>query len=292
MSFRSGFVAIIGRPNAGKSTILNAFLGEKISIVSEKPQTTRNIIRGVKNTSECQIVFVDTPGIHKGKGLLNEFMLKEALSSLRGVDAVLYLVEAQSPLTGDDQLIIEGLKHASSPVVLAVNKIDMVEKRRLLPLIKEYSALFPFSDIVPVSALKGDGVEELLKIIAKMLPEGPKYFPEDILTDQPVRFIAAEIIREKVFIFTRQEVPYSVAVVIEGFKETEGLVSISAVINVEKDSQKGIIIGRGGQMLKKIGSAARVDIEDLLGTKVFLELFVRVSKDWTKKPSYLKEFGY
>jgi len=292
MSFRSGFITIIGRPNAGKSTLLNALLGEKISIVSAKPQTTRNVVRGVKNLADCQIVFVDTPGIHRGGGLLNEFMLREALSAFKNVDGIIYLVEAPRPLSADDRFIIEGLEKVKTPVVLAINKVDLVEKHSLLPLMKECSGLFPFKEIVPLSALKGEGVEVLLKIISGLLPEGPKYFPEDMVTDQPERFIAAEIVREKVFQFTHQEIPYSVAVVVESFKEKKGLVSIRAVVNVEKDSQKGIVIGKGGGMLKKIGQAARVDMEDLLGAKVFLELFVRVQKDWTKKPSALKEFGY
>ncbi|MBI5643050.1 MAG: GTPase Era [Deltaproteobacteria bacterium] len=294
MAFRSGFISIIGRPNAGKSTLLNAILGEKISIVSDKPQTTRNIIRGVKNLPECQIVFIDTPGIHKGRGLLNEYMVREALSALHDVDGILYLVEADKPVTRDDHFIMEGLKGLECPVILGVNKVDKVDKRQLLPLIQEFSKVFPFKEIVPVSALKADGVDTLIRLFSEILPEGPKYFPEDILTDQPERFVVAELIREKVFHLTKEEVPYSVAVVIERFEEKKGgkLISISAAINVERDSQKGIIIGKGASMLKRIGKYARLDIEKLLGADVYLELFVRVQKEWTKSPGDLKEFGY
>lgn len=294
MPFKSGFVAIIGRPNAGKSTLLNTILGEKIAIVSEKPQTTRNTIRGVKNLEDCQAVFIDTPGLHRAKGLLNEFMVREALGALDSVDLILYMVDAEKGLTGDDRFIIGGLKKSKAPVVLLVNKVDRVGKPLLLPLIKEFSGLFGFKEIVPISALTGDGVDVLMKIVSSILPEGPEYFPKDTITDQPVRFIAAEIIREKVFILTKEEVPYSTAVTIEAFKEDadKGLIVINAVINVERDSQKGIIIGKGGSMLKRIGTAAREDMEALLGARVYLELFVRVEKDWTRRPGALKEFGY
>lgn len=292
MSFRSGFVSIIGRPNAGKSTLLNALLGEKVAIVSDKPQTTRNTIRGVKNLKDGQIIFVDTPGIHKATGLLNEFMVREALSMLRDVDAVLYMAEAVRPPTEEDLFIIEGLRKVKAPVVLVLNKVDMVDKPKLLPLIEDYAKRFPFKEIIPISALNHDGLDRLLEVVSNFLPQGPMYFPSDEITDQPVRLIAAEMVREKVFCFTSKEVPYSVAVVVESFKEKKGLVSISAVINVEKDSQKGIIIGKKGSMLKRIGTGARVEIEKLLGSKVYLELFVRVKKDWTKKPKILKEFGY
>lgn len=291
--FKSGFVAIIGRPNVGKSTLLNAILGEKIAIVSEKPQTTRNRIRGIKNTENCQIIFLDTPGIHEAKGYLNEFMVKEALSALEDVDVIIYLVEAIKKIK-DEEFIIQNLKKVKCPVILGINKVDIVRKDNLLPLIDEYSKAFLFKEIIPLSATKGEGIDELLKIVIELLPEGPKYFPEDILTDQAERFIVAEIIREKVFELTRQEIPYSTAVVVEKFKENPAkrIVSISATINVERDSQKGIIIGKGGTMLKEIGTRARMDIERLLGTKVFLELFVRVQKDWTKDKKILKEFGY
>ena len=307
MSFKSGFVAIIGRPNVGKSTLLNAILGEKIAIVSKKPQTTRNKIRGIKNMENAQIIFLDTPGIHTAKGYLNKFMVKEALSTLEDVDCIIYMVEATREVIEEELFIIENLKKVAPdgqpPIILCINKTDMAEKNKLLPLIDQYSRLYAFKEVIPLSAAKGEGVDELLKLIIQLLPEGPKYFPEDILTDLPERFVAAEIIREKVFEFTKQEIPYSTAVVVDRFKETpdrtirgqapqKKLISISATINVERDSQKGIIIGKKGGMLKQIGTSARIDIERLLGTKVFLELFVKVQKDWTKDKKMLKEFGY
>ena len=298
MPFKSGFVAIIGRPNVGKSTLLNAILGEKIAIVSKKPQTTRNKIRGIKNMENAQIIFLDTPGIHTAKGYLNKFMVKEALSALEDVDCIIYMVEATREVIEEELFIIENFKKVAPdgqpPIILCINKTDMAEKNKLLPLIDQYSRLYAFKEIIPLSAAKGEGVDELLKLIIQLLPEGPKYFPEDILTDLPERFVAAEIIREKVFEFTKQEIPYSTAVVVDRFKENpqKKLVSISATINVERDSQKGIIIGKKGGMLKQIGTSARIDIERLLGTKVFLELFVKVQKDWTKDKKMLKEFGY
>ena len=298
MSFKSGFVAIIGRPNVGKSTLLNAILGEKIAIVSKKPQTTRNKIRGIKNIENAQIIFLDTPGIHTAKGYLNKFMVKEALSALEDVDCIIYMVEAAREVIEEELFIIENFKKVAPdgqpPVILCINKTDMAEKNKLLPLIDQYSRLYAFKEVIPLSAAKGEGVDELLKLIIQLLPEGPKYFPEDILTDLPERFVAAEIVREKVFEFTKQEIPYSTAVVVDRFKENpqKKLVSISATINVERDSQKGIIIGKKGSMLKQIGTSARIDIERLLGTKVFLELFVKVQKDWTKDKKMLKEFGY
>ena len=293
MSFKSGFVSIIGRPNAGKSTLLNSILGEKVVIVSEKPQTTRNKIRGIKNMENAQIVFLDTPGIHQAKGHLNEFMVKEAMSALEDMDIIIYLVEATGKIK-DELFIIESLKKVRCPVLLGINKIDMVRKDSILPLMDEYSSAYPFREIIPLSARKGEGMDELFRCIVELLPEGPKYFTEDILTNQTERFVVAEIVREKVFELTREEIPYSTAVIVERFKENpgKGIISISATINVERDSQKGIIIGKGGAMLKEIGTRARIDIERLLGTKVYLELFVRVRKDWTKDAKSLKEFGY
>ena len=293
MSFKSGFVSIIGRPNAGKSTLLNSILGEKVVIVSEKPQTTRNKIRGIKNMENAQIIFLDTPGIHKAKGHLNEFMVKEAMSALEDMDIIIYLVEATGKIK-DELFIIESLKRVRCPVLLGINKIDMVRKDSILPLMDEYSSVYPFREIIPLSARKGEGMDELFRCIVELLPEGPKYFTEDILTDQTERFVVAEIVREKEFELTREEIPYSTAVIVERFKENPGkrIISISATINVERDSQKGIIIGKGGAMLKEIGTRARIDIERLLGTKVYLELFVRVRKDWTKDAKSLKEFGY
>ncbi len=292
--FRSGFVSIIGRPNVGKSTLLNSILGDKIAITSDKPQTTRNRVQGISNIPGAQIVFIDTPGIHRPRSRLNKYMMEAAHSSLKGVDVILFLVEADSSSLEREELILELLAETDTPVILVVNKIDLVKKEALLQVMDSFSRLYPFKEIVPVSALTGDGTKQLVELIFPSLPEGPRYFPDDILSDQPERFIVAEIIREKVFRLTHDEVPYCVAVLVESFKEREndGLISIAATINVERDSQKGIIIGRRGDMLKKIGTQARRDIEQLLGAKIFLELFVRVSRDWSENVQMLKEFGY
>ncbi|HEY6872610.1 MAG TPA: GTPase Era [Geobacteraceae bacterium] len=292
--FRSGFVSIIGRPNAGKSTLLNAILREKIVITSDKPQTTRNRIKGIHNIPGAQIVFIDTPGIHRAKSMLNRYMVEEALSSIREVDVILFLVEADAPAGSQEALILEILAEVTMPVILVINKIDLVPKESLLASIERYARLYPFREIVPVSALTGDGVERVVNTVYGCLPEGPLYFPDEILTDLPERFLVAEIVREKVFRLTRDEVPYSVAVEVESFKERPdgSLISISAAINVERESQKGIVIGKKGDMLKKIGTQARREIEQLLDAKVFLELFVRVRKDWSENPRLLKEFGY
>jgi GTPase len=293
-TFRSGFVSIIGRPNAGKSTLLNSILGEKIVITSDKPQTTRNRIKGIHNIPGAQIVFIDTPGIHRAKSMLNKYMVEEALASIKEVDVILLLVEANAPAGSGEALILELLAEVATPVLLVINKIDLVPKEALLANIERYAQLHHFREIVPVSALSGDGVERVVDLVRSYLPEGPRYFPDDILTDLPERFIVAEIIREKVFRLTRDEVPYSVAVEVETFKERPdgGLISIAAVINVERDSQKGIVIGKKGDMLKKIGMQARREIEQLLDSKVFLELFVRVRKDWSENPRMMKELGY
>ena len=297
MPFKSGFIAIIGRPNAGKSTFLNRVIGEKVSIVSPRPQTTRNRVRGVWNTTDAQIVFIDTPGIHnvdESKGSLNEFMVREAKRALADVDGVLYMVDAEKGVTEDDEVIMEVLKKTKAPVILAVNKVDAVKKEVVLPIIDTCSKGGDFAYVIPVSSLTGDGVNLLLDKLAGLLKEGPKYFPDDMITDQPERFIVAEMVREKIFLFLRQEIPYSVAVITEEFKEDakKNLISIRAAINVERDSQKGILIGKKGAMLKKIGTSARKEIEKLLGTKVFLELFVKVQKGWTRSEKDLKEFGY
>jgi GTPase len=292
--FRSGFVAIIGRPNVGKSTLLNRILGEKIVITSDKPQTTRNRVQGIHNLPDAQIVFIDTPGIHQARSRLNRYMMEEALSSVKGVDVVLLLVDAESFARTKDDLLLDVLRGIGVPVILAVNKIDLVRKDKLLEGIASHAALFPFREIVPISAATGDGVELMVKLVAELLPEGTAYFPDDILTDLPERFVVAEMIREKVFRLTRDEIPFSTAVSIESFTERtdKELISISATIFVEKDSQKGIVIGKRGEMLKKIGTLARKDIERLLDTKVFLELFVKVSRDWREDRRMLKEFGY
>jgi len=292
--FRSGFVSIIGRPNVGKSTLLNRILGEKIAITSDKPQTTRNRIQGIYNQPDRQVVFIDTPGIHQAKSLLNKYMVETARASIQEVDVIALLVEAGDIPGKQEAFVLDLLRGIATPVILVINKVDTLKKELLLERISVYAGLFQFREIMPISALTGDGVERLVEVVGKLLPEGPSYFPDDILTDVPERFIAAEIIREKIFRLTRDEVPYSVAVEIESFKEREDgtLISIAAAINVEKDSQKGIIIGRKGELLKKIGTLARKDLERLLQTKVYLELFVRVRSEWSESARMLKEFGY
>ncbi|HTP66551.1 MAG TPA: GTPase Era [Geobacteraceae bacterium] len=292
--FRSGFVSIIGRPNVGKSTLLNRILGEKVVITSDKPQTTRNRIKGIHNMSGAQIIFIDTPGIHRAKSLLNRYMVEEALASVREVDLILFLAEADSTAASRETQVLELLGEVAKPVFLVLNKIDLVAKERLLEMIADYAQLYPFKEIIPVSAMTGDGVDRLVDCVYTYLPEGPLYFPDDILSDVPERFIVAEIIREKIFLLTHDEVPYSTAVVVESFKEKQGgaLIAITAAINVERDSQKGIIIGKRGAMLKRIGTAARLEIEGLLDTRVFLELFVKVRRDWSEDPRMMKEMGY
>ena len=292
--FHSGFVAIAGRPNVGKSTLLNAFLGEKIVITSDKPQTTRNRIQGIHNLPQGQIIFIDTPGVHRAKSRLNRSLVDTALDAVKGVDAVLYLVDATASLSAEKEIMTDVLGNVSAPLYLAINKVDLVEKGKLLQLMAEYAKLFNFREIVPLSARDGDGVPQLAEILCQALPEGPAYFPDDILTDLPERFVVAEMIREKVFRATRDEIPYSVAVQVESFRENPdgGVIAIAAAIIVERDSQKGIIIGKRGEMLKKIGTAARHEIEGFLAQRVFLELFVKVSRDWSDNPQKLREFGY
>ncbi len=292
-SFHSGFVAIVGRPNVGKSTLLNAILGEKIVITSDKPQTTRNRIQGIHNVPGGQIIFIDTPGVHRPKSRLNRSLNDTAVEATKGVDALLFLVEATSAPAAEAEVMTELLTGYTAPVFLLINKVDLVEKSRLLKLMETYSTLFEFQEIIPVSAQKGEGVEKMVELVCRFLPEGPQYFPDDILTDLPERFVVEEMVREKVFRLTHDEVPYSCAVRVESFKEREnGLIAIAAAIIVERDSQKGIIIGKRGEMLKKIGTAARFEIERFLAQKVYLELFVKVSKDWSENPAKLKEFGY
>jgi len=291
-SFRSGFVSIIGRPNVGKSTLLNAIIGEKIVITSNKPQTTRNRIQGIHNIPDGQIIFIDTPGIHAGHSRLNKSMVDVAMASISGVDLLLLVVEATTAV--DAGFIAEVLKGVTTPVILAINKVDLLsDKHVLLEKISAWAALHPFREIVPISAGAGDGVELLVQTISRYLPEGHPFFPDDILTDMPEKFIVAEMIREKIFRLTRDEVPYSTAVEVESFVEREnGVIAISAAIVLERATQKGIVIGKRGEMLKKIGSQARQDIERLLDTRVFLELFVKVEENWSERPSKLREYGY
>jgi GTP-binding protein Era len=290
--FKSGFVSIVGRPNVGKSTLLNCIIGEKIVITSDKPQTTRNRIQGIHNIPSGQIVFIDTPGIHAGRSRLNRGMVDVARSAISGVDLLLLVVDASAQ--ADNDIVGDILKKVKIPVVLVLNKIDLLaDKSLVLKKISDWAALHPFSEIVPLSAGRNDGVEHLVSVISSYLPEGVAMFPDDILTDMPEKFIVAEMIREKVFRLTRDEIPYSTAVVVESFIEREnGVIAISAAIMLERATQKGIVIGHKGEMLKKIGSQARGDIERLLDTRVFLELFVKVVENWSERPSKLRELGY
>ena len=292
--FKSGFIGIIGRPNVGKSTLLNGLMGEKIAITTHKPQTTRNRITGIRNLQNAQLIFMDTPGIHRASTPLNQFMVNVATDTLRTVDILLLLVEAPIGVHRDDLFIIESLKHASIPAILIINKMDLVKKPELLPLIDEYQHLYSFVSILPMSARTGEGMTLLLDEILKILPEGPPYFPEETMTDRSERFIAAEMIREKIILLTHKEIPYVTAVVVDTFKEeaTRPLIHIQATIHVEKPSQKGILIGKKGAMLKAIGSKARIDMEKFFASRIFLELFVRVQKDWTHDEKMLREFGY
>ncbi len=292
--FKSGFIAIIGKPNVGKSTLINRIIGEKIAITTHKPQTTRNRITGIRNLENAQLVFVDTPGIHRAGSPLNRYLADTAVEAYGDADLVLFLVEAGGRPGDDDLYILESLRSVGAPVILAINKIDLVEKETLLPLIDEYHRLFPFREVVPLSAMKGFNVDRLVGLIVDLLPEGPRYFPEDLFTDLPERFLAAEIIREKLILLTQKEIPYASAVVVDLFKEEEekNLIRIQATITVEKDSQKGIIIGRGGSMLKEIGRRARLDMEKFFNSRIYLELFVRVRPHWTRDNKMLREFGY
>lgn len=291
-SFRSGYVSIIGRPNVGKSTLLNVLLGQKVAIVSAKPQTTRNRVLGIKTTDDAQIIFIDTPGIHAPKNLLGKTMIGAVKDALREIDLVVFVTEP-GPHFKDDKVIAGYLRDVENPVILLINKIDLVQRSELLPLTAEYRELFPFKEIIPVSAIKRDGVDILIRKIGEYLPEGPKYYPEDFVTDQIERTMAAEIIREKIMERTSDEIPYSVAVeVIEWNEREDGLVSVSANIYVEREGQKGIIIGEKGRMLKSIGTLARMDIERLLNARVFLQLWVKVRKGWRDDKKVLDELGY
>jgi GTPase len=291
---KSGFVALIGRPNVGKSTLLNHVLGQKVAIMSDKPQTTRNKIRGIYTGDHEQIVFLDTPGIHKPKSRLGDWMVKQARDTFEEVDLVLFLVDAKEGMGPGDRFIMNILKDVRTPVFLVVNKIDLVHPDELLPLIDQYRQQFDFQEVVPISAKLGNNTSTLLRLITDELPEGPPYYPADYVTDHPERFIIAELIREKVLHLTREEVPHSVAVIVEQMEqEDEGnLVRIYATIITERSSQKGILIGKQGTMLKEVGRRARTEIERLLGSKVFLDLWVKVKKDWRNEEIMLRQFGY
>ncbi len=290
--YKSGFAALIGRPNVGKSTLMNCLIGQKIAITSSKPQTTRNRIMTVYTSKEGQIVFVDTPGIHKAKNRLGDYMVNVAQKSLKEVDVILWLVEPSNFIGAGERHIIEQLKKIPTPVILVINKIDTVKKEELLGFIDTYRREMDFAEIVPVSALKNDNTEELLKCIMQYLPYGPAFYDEDTITDQPQRQIVAELIREKALRCLEEEIPHGIAVIIEKMKRRGKIFDIEATIICEKESHKGIIIGKQGAMLKKIGSGARKDIEELLESKVNLQLWVKVKKDWRDSDFLLKNFGY
>lgn len=289
---RAGFVAIIGRPNAGKSTLLNRFVGQKVAIVTSKPQTTRNRIQGIVTRPEGQIVFIDTPGLHEADSVLNRQMMREVSAALEGIDVLLLMVDASRTLPHSDSLLVEKAQRSSGATILALNKIDRLPKPKLLPLMDAFRKAFPFAALVPISALKGDGCEELLREILNNLPEGEPFFPEDQVTDQPERFLASEIIREKAIDLTYHEVPHALAVVVDKFKEGQKILRIHATLYVERDSQKKILIGHKGEMLKKVGMAARKELEALLGTKIFLEMFVKVDRGWRENPMRVRELDW
>ena len=292
--FKSGFVSIVGRPNVGKSTLMNNVVGEKIAIMSDKPQTTRNTIQAVYTDEDCQIVFLDTPGIHKPKNKLGEFMVKSATDAFKNVDLVLFVVDDSKKIGPGDRKIIEDLKGIKTPVILVLNKIDKLEEAELFELMHLYSKEEVFKEIVPISALKGRNVNELLKVIGNYLQEGPKYFPDYMITDQPERVLVSELIREKVLHYLNDEVPHGVAVEVERMKsrQDKDIVDISAVIYCERDSHKGIIIGKNGRKLKGIGKSAREDMELLLGSKINLQLWVKVKENWRNLQNYITDFGY
>jgi len=300
MPFRSGFVCILGRPNAGKSTLLNALVGEKLAIISPKPQTTRNRIQGVvhvpnrkgKNTGG-QIVLIDTPGVHKPDSTLGRKMMVEVREALEGCDLVLVIMDVTQKLDPRDLYALDLLKHSKTKAFLILNKVDLIrEKAKLLPLIEQYRKLYKFSEVIPISALKRTGLEALLDLIIAALPAGPAYFPEDQVTDQPARFMAAEIVREQVLLNTQEELPYATTVIVDGYEEGARLTRIAATIYCEREGQKGILVGKGGLMLKKIGTAARYQIERMLGTKVFLELFVKVEARWRDSRRFVDELDW
>jgi len=292
--FRSGFISIIGRTNVGKSTFLNRVLQQKIAIVSDKPQTTRNKIVGIYHSEHAQLIFLDTPGFHKPKHRLNEIMLKTAVNTLDGIDVVLYLIEPDQVVGPGDRYIIDLLQNVKTPVILAVNKVDLVSKEQILPVIDTYSKVYNFAEIIPMSALTNENVEHTIETIITYLSEGPQFYPKEMVTDQPEQFIVAELIREKVLHLTREEIPYSIAVVIERMRPREdgSIIDIDATVYVERSSQKGIIIGKSGNMLKRIGTLARKDIETILGAKIYLTLWVKVRKKWRMNEHYLRMFGY
>ena len=290
---KSGFIAVIGRPNVGKSTLINSLIGQKIAIMSDKPQTTQNRILCILTEPDAQIVFLDTPGIHKPKHKLGEYMVKAAEGTLKEVDAIFFVVDATEKMGPGEYYILERLQATAKPVILVVNKLDLIEKEQVLPIISHYTDKYPFVGVVPISAKEETNLDALIEEVEKYLPEGPQYYPEDMVTDQPERLIVAELVREKALQLTRDEVPHAIAVDVDEMKARDnGDTYIRVTIYVERDSQKGILIGAKGSMLKKIGKLARADIEMLLGTRVFLDLWVKVKKDWRDRDSVLRGFGF
>jgi len=294
MEFKSGFVTIIGRPNVGKSTLMNTIIGEKIAIMSNKPQTTRNRIQSIYTGEDYQVVFIDTPGIHKAKNKLGEYMAKSVESTLNEVDMILLLVEPNEKVPQADKYVINMIKDIKSPVTLVINKVDTIDKEKLFSVINVYKELYDFYDIIPISAMNNENVDELMKIIKKALPKGPQYFPSDMITDQPERQIVSELIREKALQLLEDEIPHGIAVEIMSMKKRsdKDIVDIEATIYCEKESHKGIVIGKQGSMLKKIGTKARLDIQNLLGSQVNIQIWVKVKKDWRDNDLLLKNFGY
>jgi GTP-binding protein Era len=290
--FRSGFVAIIGRPNAGKSTLLNRFVGQKVAIVTSKPQTTRNRILGIVTRPHGQIVFIDTPGVHAADSALNRQMMHEVAAALEDIEVLLLMVDASAPQVHAEEILLEKAKRFAGKTILVLNKVDKLPKPKLLPLITAFSKAFDFAAVVPISAMKGDGCSDLEKEIFRLLPEGEPHFPEDQVTDQPERFLAAEIIREKAIQLTYHEVPHALAVIVDKYEELPRLLRIEATLNVERDSQKKILIGHKGEMLKKIGTLARKELEEAVGSKIYLGLFVKVMPDWRENPQRVRDLDW
>ena len=290
---KSGFVSIIGRPNVGKSTFVNRVIGHKIAIMSDKPQTTRNKIQGVMTQEDAQIIFLDTPGIHKPKHKLGDYMMRVARNTLAEIDAIMFMVNINEEIDRGDEYIMEMLKHVDTPVFLVLNKIDLVHPDDLMPKIEQYQTYMDFTEIVPISALEGHNVDHFIEVLKSYLPEGPKYYPDDQISDHPEQFVVSELIREKILHLTSEEIPHSIGVNVDRMiKESESHVRIEATIFVERNSQKGIVIGKGGKKLKEVGKRARLDIEHLLGSKVYLELWVKVQKDWRNKVNFIRQMGY
>ncbi|EGQ1686654.1 GTPase Era [Staphylococcus pseudintermedius] len=291
--YKSGFVTIIGRPNVGKSTFVNRVIGHKIAIMSDKAQTTRNKIQGVMTQQDAQIVFLDTPGIHKPKHKLGDYMMKVAKNTLSEIDAVMFMVNVNEEIGRGDEYIMEMLKTVKTPVFLVLNKIDLVHPDALMPRIEQYQRYMDFAEIIPISALEGHNVDHFINVLKSYLPKGPQYYPDGQISDHPEHFVVSELIREKILQTTSEEIPHAIGVNVERMtQESEDRVHIEAVIYVERDSQKGIVIGKGGKKLKEVGKRARLDIEHLLGSKVYLDLWVKVQKDWRNKSSFIKQMGY